>query len=165
VREEMAVARGWHRAFCFDVSRFRGTPDRPGLMMALDVGDQCKGLLFELPAGNLDQQFDRLLRREFTAKPANSMPEWITVRTASGNSPALAFVMNRRSPAYCRRLPLAEVAEILASARGHWGTGAEYLLNTVSRLEARGIHNSNLWRLQELIASCIEAAADPGKSH
>ena len=44
-----AVARGWHRAFCLRTHRFRGTPDQPGLMMALDRGGQCRGVLYELP--------------------------------------------------------------------------------------------------------------------
>ncbi len=38
-----------------------------------------------------------------------------------------------------------EVADVLVSACGHWGTGAEYLLNTVTALEAKGIHDSGLW--------------------
>lgn len=124
--------------------------------MALDVGGQCKGMLFELPRERLEQQFDRLFRREFTAKHANSMPKWITVQTASGDQPALGFVMNRRSPAYVGRMPLVEIARVLSYACGHLGTGAEYLLNTVSHLEARGFHVSNLWRLHELVADFIE---------
>jgi cation transport protein ChaC len=43
-----AVVRGWHRAFCFRVPRFRGTPDHPGLMMALDRGGQCQGMIFQI---------------------------------------------------------------------------------------------------------------------
>ena len=42
--EQDAVARGWHRSFCFRVTRFRGDKDKPGLMMGLDRGGQCKGV-------------------------------------------------------------------------------------------------------------------------
>jgi len=35
---------------------------------------------------------------------------------------------NRASPLYVGKLPLEEVAGVLARACGHWGTGAEYLL-------------------------------------
>ena len=154
-REQQAVARGWHRSFCFRMPRFRGTPDQPGLMMALDRGGQCRGVLLQLPDGDLGSKLDRLFRREFTYKPINSMPRWIKVVTDAGPITALAFVMNRSSPLYAGRLPLEDVAEILARACGHWGTGAEYLLNTVSHLEAKGIHDRNLWRLQQLVAECI----------
>lgn len=158
VGEEIGTARGWHRSFCFRIPRFRGTPEWPGLMMALDRGGQCRGMVFELPADDLAGQFGRLFRREFTTKPANSMPRWITVETEAGSGPALAFVMNRQSPAYAGRLEPQDVATILSRACGHWGTGAEYLMNTVSHLEERGIHDRNLWRLQKLVAARIEAA-------
>jgi glutathione-specific gamma-glutamylcyclotransferase len=154
--EQTGVARGWHRAFCLRQHRFRGTPDQPGLMMALDRGGQCRGVLYELPRGNLEIQLDRLFRREFTVKPINSMPRWITVQTASGPVKALGFVMNRASPYYAGRLPLEDVARTLAMACGHWGSGAEYLLNTVTHLESRGIHDSGLWRLQKMVAEQIE---------
>ncbi len=156
-REQLAVARGWHRAFCFRMTRFRGTPQQPGLMMALDRGGQCRGVAFELPQANLEEQLGRLFRREFTYKPVNSMPRWINVATAHGTMPALTFVMNRASPVYAGRLSLQEVADVLARSCGHWGTGAEYLLNTVAHLEEKGIRDSNLWRLQRLVAQRIEA--------
>lgn len=159
IGEEFGVARGWHRAFCFRVPRFRGTPQEPGLMMALDRGGQCAGILYHLPPRDVEGQFNRLFRREFTAKPVNSMPRWITVETASGPVTALTFVMNRASPLYAGRLSLDAVADVLARACGHWGTGAEYLLNTVSHLEAKGIHDRNLWRLQRLVAERIDASA------
>ncbi len=157
VGERLGSARGWHRAFCFRVRRFRGTPHQPGLMMALDRGGECRGVLYELPSDDLAWQFGRLFRREFTYKPANSIPRWISVATARGDVKALAFVMNRASPAYTGKLSLEEVAGTLAKACGHWGTGAEYLFNTVSHLEERGIRDRNLWRLQRLVAEHIEA--------
>jgi cation transport protein ChaC len=134
-------------------------------MMALDRGGQCRGVLYDLPTATspdmLEGQLGKLFRREFTYKPINSMPRWITVETEAGSVPALAFVMNRASPAYAGRLSLEEVAAVLASACGQWGTGAEYLLNTVTHLEAKGIHDTALWRLQELVARRIESAAPP----
>jgi cation transport protein ChaC len=84
------------------------------------------------------------------------MPRWITVQTTEGPVHALAFVVNRASPIYTGRLAPEEVAAVLARACGHWGTGAEYLLNTVIHLEAKGIHDTALWRLQRLVAERID---------
>jgi glutathione-specific gamma-glutamylcyclotransferase len=149
------TARGWHRSFCFKITRWRATPDQPGLMMALDRGGQCQGVLFRLPADSLEVQLGKLFRREFTAKPPNSMPRWIKVETDQGPVPAIGFVMNRQSPAYVGRLAPEDVADILAKACGHWGSGAEYLRNTVAHLQEHGIHDRNLWRLQKLVAARI----------
>ena len=156
VGEQIGVARGWHRSFCFRMTRFRGTPEQPGLMMALDRGGQCRGILYELLKNDLEGQFGKLFRREFKYKPANSTPRWITVETTSGLTPALGFVMNRASPLYAGNLPLEVVADVLAQACGHVGSGAEYLLNTVTHLEAKGIQDRNLWRLQALVAQQID---------
>jgi cation transport protein ChaC len=156
VGETVGDARGWHRSFCFHLPRFRGTPEQPGLMMAMDRGGRCRGVLFELLPHDLPAQLDRLFRREFTVKPQSNLPRWITVTTDAGPRPALAFVMNRSSPAYAGRLPLETVADTLSRSCGHWGTGAEYLLNTVTQLEARGIRDRNLWILQRLVAERIE---------
>jgi cation transport protein ChaC len=156
VGEQLATARGWHRSFCIRLLRFRGTPEQPGIMMALDRGGQCRGVMFELSRHDLGGQLGKLFRREFTYKPIGNMPRWITVETAAGPQPALAFIMNRASPFYTGRLALDEIADILARACGHWGSGAEYLLNTVTHLEAKGIRDRNLWRLQRLVAERIE---------
>jgi glutathione-specific gamma-glutamylcyclotransferase len=160
VSERPGTAQGWHRSFCFRMPRFRGTPEKPGLMMALDRGGSCKGVLFELPPGDMAQQLDKLFRREFTMKPINSMPKWITVKTEGGIVPALGFVMNRDSPLYVGGLAPDAVADVLATTCGHWGTGAEYLLNTVASLEAKGIRDSGLWLLQQLVAEKIDGAGN-----
>jgi cation transport protein ChaC len=159
--ERPGVARGWHRAFCLRMHRFRGTPEHPGLMMALDRGGQCRGVLYGLPPDDPAHLLDRLFRREFTVKPINSMPRWLTVETQDGPVRALGFVMNRASPYYAGRLPLTEVAQTLARACGHWGSGADYVLNTVTQLEARGIRDSGLWRLQALLAEEIDRMSAP----
>ncbi|MBL9047523.1 MAG: gamma-glutamylcyclotransferase [Tabrizicola sp.] len=158
--ERLAVARGWHRSFCLRMNRFRATVERPGLMMALDRGGQCRGVILELSPDDPAAQLDRLFRREFTVKPINNTPRWLTVDTGEGRRPALGFVMNRASPYYAGRLPVEEVARILAGACGHWGSCTEYLLNTVTQLEARGIRDRGLWRLQALVADEIERNDD-----
>ena len=66
--------------------------------------------------------------------------------------------MNLRSPNYAGRMSPAAVADVLARSCGLWGTGAEYLLNTVTQLEALGFHDTALWHLQKLVAARIEAS-------
>jgi glutathione-specific gamma-glutamylcyclotransferase len=161
VAAEPATAHCWHRSFCLKMPRFRGTPDNPGLMMVLDRGGQCRGMLFTLPATDPATQLDRLFRREFTFKPINNIPRWISVQTATGPQSALAFVVNRASPLYAGRMALDDVATVLSRACGHWGTGAEYLMYTVQHLFAHGIRDRRLWALQELVAARIEAATGP----
>jgi cation transport protein ChaC len=74
--------------------------------------------------------------------------------------PAIAIAAHRDGFAYAGRHSLDETAAILARACGHWGSGAEYLMNTVAHLEALGIHDRYLWQLQERVAEEIRAAGD-----
>jgi cation transport protein ChaC len=157
VERRPATVRGWHRAFCIRVARFRGTRDRPGLMMALDRGGQCRGMVFRVPATEAAATLHALFRRELVVKPPGTPPRWVSALTDAGPLPALTFVVDRASPFYSGRLPPHAVAEVLATAAGHWGSGAEYLYNTVSHLDALGIRDRNLWRLQALVADRLAA--------
>jgi cation transport protein ChaC len=153
----VATVRGWHRAFCFRVARFRGTRDKPGLMLALDRGGSCKGMIFKLPADGVEASLNALFRRELMVKPSVNVPRWMTAETDAGPIRALGFVVNRQSPHYSGKLALDEAADILAVAAGHWGSCAEYLRETVCRLEELGIHDKSLWRLQEKVAIRLQA--------
>jgi glutathione-specific gamma-glutamylcyclotransferase len=160
---QAATVRGWHRSFCFRVARFRGTRERPGLMMALDRGGQCHGMVLRIRDDGARDVLGGLFRRELVIKPWVNAPRWLAAQTPSGPVRALGFVVNRASPHYAGRLAPDEAAGMIATAAGHWGSCAEYLRETVAHLEALGIHDRNLWRLQALVAEQIEARlADVG---
>jgi cation transport regulator ChaC len=44
-----ALLRGFHRRFCLWSHRYRGTPERPGLVLGLDRGGACRGAVFRVP--------------------------------------------------------------------------------------------------------------------
>src|SRR3546814_6544547 len=48
--------RGYHRRFCLWVPLGRGTPEMPGLMLGLEHGGGCRGVLFRVAA---DQEIGR----------------------------------------------------------------------------------------------------------
>ncbi len=161
----IATVRGWHRAFCYRVARFRGTRDKPGLMLALDRGGSCKGMIFKLPPDQVSASLNALFRREMMVKPAANVPRWMTAETDEGPIRALSIVVNCESPHYSGKLPLEEAANILASAAGHWGSCAEYLRETVFRLEELGIHDESLWQLQALVAERLQVTLSSENSN
>jgi len=157
VETRRGLAQGWQRSFCLRITRFRGTRAQPGLMMQLDRGGSCEGLLMRLPPGGEADELRGLWRREMSAKPPSNLPRWIDVTSGPETLRAIAFTANPAKDNYACDLPLEEVAQTLALAAGHWGSGAEYLLHTVTALEAAGIHDPHLWELQEMVAERIEA--------
>ena len=158
VAQRRATAQGWHRAFSMKIVHVRGSVEQPGYMMCLDSGGSCEGIVLQLPAEELEAQIEKLLRREVIRAAALDAVRWIDVATDEGPLQALAFYARPdKLDNYAAGRPLAEIAHGLARACGHWGSGADYLYNTVSHLEALGIHDQSLWALQELVAREIEA--------
>ena len=157
--QQPALLRGRHRRFCIRMRRWRGTVDQPGLMLALDRGGACHGVVQRLRGSDVAARLGLLVRREMSVKPPTQPPRWVTVETAGERLPAIAFCIDRKASAYCGDLSLEEVVKILAEACGHWGSCAEYLMNTVQHLEELGIHDRYLWHLQELVAARIRALA------
>lgn len=154
--EAPALLRGWHRRFCLMLERFRGTPEQPGLMMALDRGGACRGVVQRLAGNDIRERLMALLRREMVIRPAANVPRWMTVATADGPVRAIGFVADRSHSIFVRP-SLDETVAILASACGYAGSGAEYLASTVMALDERGIRDSYLWQLQALVAERIKA--------
>ena len=150
-----ATLHGWHRSFCLRMDRWRGTRSQPGLMMALDRGGSCNGIVYTLPPMDQQAQVMKLLRREVSYKPFNNMPILVDVDCGGQRLPCITFTVRKESPYRMAGLPLEEVAHILARAAGHVGSGAEYLYNTVHHLNQFGITDRNLWTLQKLVAEEI----------
>lgn len=156
---EQGVARGWHRRFCLGWDyRFRGSTETPGVMMALDRGGQCRGMLYRLPEEGLEAELHKLIRREMSTVPSPFPWRWIDVVTADARIRALTFPIDRKSARYISHLTEDQLADVLATAVGFRGSMAEYLFSTVAKLEELGIHDRNLWRLQALVAERIDAA-------
>lgn len=155
---QQGVALGWHRRFCLGWDyRFRGCREAPGLMMALDRGGRCRGMLYKLPEETLEEELHKLIRREQSMVPSAFPWRWIDVQTTDERIRALSFPMDRKSPRYISGLSDDEMADMLATAYGYRGSMVEYLYSTVEMLESVGIHDRYLWKMQEMVADRIEA--------
>lgn len=151
-RIRKAVAHGWHRSFCLELTSWRGSPEIPGLMMALERGGSTTGLLMEIAPGQEAAGLDALLRREMPGREHAGMARWIRARSEGEEVRALTFWAGPKGPFVTSGLPPETVAWRLAHACGHAGSGAEYLYSTVAKLDEYGLRDRNLWHLQHLVA-------------
>jgi len=164
VEMRTGLVHGWHRAFCLGWNtRFRGSDENPGLMLALDRGGACKGVLYRLPPDRIHECMTRLLEREMGWLPSAFPPRWVNARSGERTIKALTFCIDRNSGRYVSGLTNQAIADVLAKAAGSRGSMAEYLYATVSHLQAVGIHDPHLWQLQSLVAERIEAAYEPDR--
>lgn len=156
--QRRGTAIGWHRSFSIPLEHFRGSPDRPGLMLALASGGQCEGLVLDIAAGTETESLRAILKRELVAHELAANACWITVETNRGIEEALTFYADPVGTPV-ERLTIPQQARRLAHAAGAAGSGAEYLLRTVRGLAEHGIHDDYIWTLQHQVAREIEAAA------
>jgi len=143
------ILHGWHRRFCLWLHGGRGSPDNPGLMLALERGGRCAGMLFRIPAADARDELLLAWRRELFTGAYHS--RWVTARTDDGPVRAVTFVANRTHLRYAGRLEEASVAASLASAAGSLGSCAAYLSSTLEALHAIGLRDRGLERLQRMV--------------
>ena len=146
-----ALLRGYHRSFCLYSRDYRGTPERPGLVLGLDRGGACRGIAYRLPVDSLGTAIDQVWAREMAGEVYRMRP--VSVTTPQGRLAAYAFVVRRDRPDYAGRLSLDEAARIISAAVGGRGSGRDYLANTVRHLEALGIRDRLLHRLEAQVAA------------
>ncbi|SEE00597.1 cation transport protein ChaC [Rhizobiales bacterium GAS191] len=147
--KRVAMVRGWHRRFCLWLKAGRGTPELPGLMLALDRGGSCRGLAFRVDKAKVEEELLILWRREMLSGSYDA--RWVDAQADGKPLRVLTFVANRRHARFTNLLSDDEVAERIAVARGPLGSCAEYLLNTVHHLEALGFRDASLERIRHRV--------------
>lgn len=147
-----ALLRGFHRRFCLWSRLYRGTPAAPGLVLGLDRGGACRGLVFRVPAQRAADVIAYLDAREIPRGEDVYVRRMLPVRLLDQDRvvQAVAYVANRRHPSYCRPCPDTAAAAI-ARGVGQAGTNRDYLLHTVSHLDALGVRDAGLDRIAALL--------------
>ncbi len=144
--QRIGTIYGYHRRFCLWTQLGRGCPERPGLVLGLERGGSCRGVAYRVAPEAVEDELEVVWRREMVS--GAYVPTWVTVHTADGPVPAIAFVINHAHERYARYLPDEEVAEVIATASGRLGPCADYLMNTIEHLAELGIHDRPLERLR-----------------
>lgn len=152
----LAVVDGWQRRFCLWQRRYRGSRERPNLMLGLVEGGSCAGMAYRLEGGDVRERFAPIWKREMIAYGYEA--RWVTARTDAGSVPALAFVAWQEGPRYAGTLEDDEIASRIARACGHVGPGAEYLLETADKCAELGIEDEHLSRIENLVARHLSEA-------
>ncbi len=149
-----ALLRGFHRRFCLWSHRYRGTPERPGLVLGLDRGGACRGLGFRVAAPQAAAVLAYLDERELPdgaeqvyhrrTLPVRLLDSGRLVR-------AVTYVANRGCRLYCGRLAPDHAAAAIAGGHGQMGANRDYLLNTVQHLREMGVRDAGLDRIASLL--------------
>ena len=143
-----ARLQGYHRALCVYSWRYRGTPERPGLVMGLDRGGSCVGVAYLVAPENRTRVITYLYDREMLTNVYR--PTFLPIRLDDGRRvSAYCFVARRDHEQYAGRLTADEAAALVCDACGEQGPARDYLANTVAHLDEFGITDGPLHRILE----------------
>lgn len=140
-----ALLHDYHRSFCVYSRYYRGTPERPGLVLGLAPGGSCHGLAFRVASTDFAAARAYLDERELVSYAYVSA--YLPVETPDGSVSAYTFVADPTHPQYAGELDLDRAAEIIVGAQGTAGLNRDYLIETVRRLEKEGFPDEQLYRL------------------
>lgn len=148
----LADLNGYHRAFCMASIVYRGTPEDPGLVLALDprAGAACSGLAMRVAPADGPEALAYLRDRELVSSAYREAREVLQLedgRVVEG----LCYVMDTGHDQYRGNLSLSDQAQIISRAAGPAGSNREYLINTVQSLRQLGLEDAELFALHEQV--------------
>ena len=160
-----ATVDGYNRSFCIRSTHHRGTAARPGLVLGLDRGRACTGIVYRIAGRDAAATIAYLREREliygvYREATVNARFDADAAGAEHRQVRALAYTVERAHPSYAGRLDLARQASIIRGARGTSGDNLDYLFNTVRLLAALGIREPDIERLSGLAGAIAARGAD-----
>jgi glutathione-specific gamma-glutamylcyclotransferase len=145
-QKALARVHGYHRALCILSTRYRGTHQRPGLVMGLCQGGSCWGMAFRIERGRVRHALRHLWNREMPRRVY--APRLVRARLPSGRYVrALAFLADPAHPAYVGELDLHGRARLVAQGIGKRGACIDYIRYTLDHMEEVGVRDPHLERI------------------
>lgn len=154
---EASTARleGYHRALCLYSHRYRGTPEKPGLVLGLDHGGCCNGRAYLLDDKDVGEVMAYLNDREMINNAY--APTYLYVALEDGRTArAYNFIVRNDHPQYTGPISVEEAAGFVVQGRGERGTALEYLKNTIDHLADSGVVEEKLDRIYEIACKALE---------
>jgi len=144
-----ALLEGYHRALCLYSHRYRGTPEKPGLVLGLDHGGCCKGRAFLLDDKDVADVMAYLDDREMITNAY--APAYLYVTLDDGRSArAYNFIVRNDHPQYTGPISYEDAARFVLQGHGERGPALEYLKNTIDHLNDTGIVEPDLQGIYDI---------------
>jgi cation transport protein ChaC len=150
VEQRPARLIGEHRSLCIYSMVHRGTYEKPGLVLGLDRGGACQGVAFRVAAARRQETVAYLREREQVTGVYREVMRSVWLKGDARVS-ALAYVADRSHDQYAGRLTIEEQLRLVRQGHGNYGPNDEYVIATVTALEAQGIRDAPLHRLAALL--------------
>ena len=134
-----AKIHGYSRQACIWSSHYRGTVAKPGLVLGLDQGGSCNGLLLGIPKAQQKDIMTKIFIREMFQ--GVYYPIILKVKNLEANQKdklALTFVANKKSQAYAKKMSKQKTQQVINTACGQRGKCIDYWVETEKKLKDLG---------------------------
>jgi cation transport protein ChaC len=149
---------GAHRALCVYSFVHRGTPERPGLVLGLDLGGSCRGIAFRVAPKARAETIRYLRAREQVTMVYRECTRRVWLKDEPDRQvQALCYMVDRSHPQYAGRLTLEQQLHHVRQGHGQSGPNRDYVVATVASLEGMGYRESDLHLLAERLKGLHQA--------
>ncbi len=142
---------GLQRSFCVRSVHHRGSYAQPGLVLGLDRGGACDGVLFYVPPRQALQTLTYLRKREQVTRVYKELYMPVELLDGSGRvCRALCYVADRGHKQYIGSLSVQRKADIIKRCVGRSGKNIDYFLSTLRHMDELGFYDAELKRILAL---------------
>jgi cation transport protein ChaC len=147
-----ATIHGFHRSLCMYSYEYRGTPERPGLVLGLDRGGFCQGAAFAIAESDWEETIGYLRSREQITGMYRELVKPVRLRgDGEARVDAVLYVVDRNHRQYAGRLTLEQQLHHVRQGHGRFGSCSDYVLSTVQHLRDEGIRDTRLEQIAEAL--------------
>lgn len=131
---------GFHRSLCIYSYVHRGTPERPGLVLGLDRGGSCTGMVFRVDRRDHDVVMAGLRERELVTNVY--IERQLPVHLPTGKRiVAVCYIADRRHEQFAGSLSAGVAAQRVSVSRGQSGHNVDYVASTLTHLQEMKIRD------------------------
>ncbi|MEM1364151.1 MAG: gamma-glutamylcyclotransferase [Pseudomonadota bacterium] len=156
VEVKHARLHGLHRRLCIYSHVHRGTPERPGLVLGLDQGGSCQGMVFRVEKTLQTEVLAYLREREMMNKVYYESIR--RVRCDDGTVvKALCYCAVRDHAQFAPSMGMDATVRQVLGAVGQSGRNEDYVISTVEKIKAMGARDPSLERVADALRKAIAA--------
>jgi cation transport protein ChaC len=162
IEKQPATLLGFHRSFCIYSHHYRGTSERPGLVLGLDKGGICQGIAFRVDRLKWPNVVSYLDERELIGYAYQAVETDINFGCSGTVVQAYTYIADSSHPNYAGDIGFDRAINIIMAAAGISGLNRDYLIQLIQQLQKYGYTEPYLYQLLER-AELLNVLIDKGR--
>lgn len=166
--EERAPGRlwGWRRSLCIYSTIYRGTPEAPGLVLGLERGGSCRGIVFRVDRDRHEATMAYLREREMKTNVYREILAPVRLADGSGRTVrAVTYVVNPGHPQVATGLCPDRRLDMISRGFGETGSNRDYVVSTHETLVGLGMEDRGLARIVAQLNPSAPPATGPSDAN